>query len=400
MPPGEFLDYFFYDLKDFDKSQYMKDPGVFQSVPSCARSTADIYAPLVSTTYSSLLPCPDFTTQAAALAEHAKSKSLCPGFEFDVSCERSIRMDRRGYMKPHISCYTRDNSANVRASNKPSRSNFGYAEFFIDICTPDPSRDFFSDPATGLDAAARSMHEFLNPVLDELDERERILVEDAFGQHISYVVEIFARQPRIALFTVYMAGSRARLIHWDRTGCLVTESFDVREQPEILCDFLWRFARSDNMRRGHDLSVSAALPEEEKLFQDLITKHASSQLFPDEDLTKAVAQHYQPGQVYSVDILYAHFTASSDNTRRFIFSRPVASSLSLEGRGTRGYWAVDMTTKRVVFLKDTWISDLETELEGDTLRRLADLGVRNVPSLVWHGHVPDRFTDKPRKLRG
>ena len=96
------------------------------------------------------------------------------------------------------------------------------------------------------------------------------------GQHVAYVAEIFARQPRTFLFTVALSGSRARLLRWDRAGGVATEAFDLREQPGLLCEFLWRFAQLSDAGRGHDPSVAAAAPEDEARFRAAIEHHLRS----------------------------------------------------------------------------------------------------------------------------
>ena len=281
----------------------------------------------------------------------------------------------------------------VHASDASSRTDFGYAEFFIDVA-PSPSYDLFADPPPDADSASRASHEFI------VDVPHRESLEEAFGQHIAYVVEIFARQPRICLYTIYVTGSQARLIRWDRAGCVITESFDIHEHPDILCDFLWRYSLLSPDGRGHDVSVQPATPQEEITFKEAVSDYARTQLADSEDLDMAVRRHYEPGLVFATAILHHNFIASQENTRRFIFSRPVVTPLSLVGRGTRGYWAVDALTRQVVFLKDTWRPGHVDEVEGRTLRRLQDLGVRNTPSLVWHGDVHTHIPHMPRQLTG
>ena len=316
-----------------------------------------------------------------------------------MTCTEDASLGKIGRMKPHITCYTERNVRNdmPQGSDKSSSSVFGYAELFVDI-SPDPSQDAFVDPPQEANRAARKSHDFF-PDPSYLKE-ERILPSETFGQHISYVVETFARQPRVFLFTIRMSGSRARLFHWDRSGCVVSGSFDIREQPEILCEVLWRFSHTTNAGRGHDMSVSVSLPGGEEFFREKITNHVREQLGPGEDLDKAVTQHYQPGRVFAATVLYQGFTAKVENTRHFLFSRPVVTPLSLTGRGTRGYWAIDTSTGDVVFLKDTWRHDSVTEVEGLTLRRLCDQGVRYVPSMIWHGDIPNRLPGMSCKLVG
>ena len=84
--------------------------------------------------------------------------------------------------------------------------------------------------------------------------------------------------------------------------------------------------------------------------------------------------------------------AEDERTRRFIISRPVVAPLSLVGRGTRGYWAADTTTRSVVFIKDSWRSCWSESLEAETQQHLSEIGVRFVPPVVWYGDVANPGT--------
>ncbi|KAH9935985.1 uncharacterized protein BXZ73DRAFT_100462 [Epithele typhae] len=204
-----------------------------------------------------------------------------------------------------------------------SRIDFGYAELFVDI-SPDPARDAFTDPPKGsVNEADRELLSF-SP-----SERKHHAIHDLFGQHASYVTEIFDRQPRWFLFTVSVHGSRARLLRWDHAGCVVAEGFDMRRHPDILCEFIWRFSQTTDSGRGHDISVKLAVETEHEIFAGAIRKYLRLQIADHQDLEKALRQHYVPGRVYATDVLHFRFSASEENTRRFLFSRPATSATSL-----------------------------------------------------------------------
>ncbi len=312
-------------------------------------------------------------------------KSRCPGFVFEDAASRSSHPRRLGYMKPHICCFAADNVDLVRASKKSSRIEFGYAELFIEV-KAHPNHDFFFDPPPDADANARASHHLaLN--YDAEDEAVRE-VNLTFGQHIAYVTEVFARQFRAFYFSISFSGSRARVFRWDRAGCVFSESFDVRQRPELLCEFLWRFSQGSAASRGHDVTVEVALPDEETLFRTLIEQEISIQLsVRGQQLGQAIRQHYLPGKATAIQVLTQEAPDAPQQTSRFIVSRPVVSPLSEVGRGTRGFWAVDVRNHRVLFLKDTWRS-ISSGLEGDTLQHLNNMGVCNVPYAAAHGDVP------------
>ncbi|KAL1950768.1 hypothetical protein VTO73DRAFT_5892 [Trametes versicolor] len=368
-----FLKSFFPLAKDHDRSSLMTFKHAFRAVPQTAESAAQIYEPLV-----------------AALNKSSKRKSRCPGFVFKKTIERSSHPSRPGFTKPHICCFTLENAKHVRHADKRTRTELGYAELFINI-NPDPSCDFFIDPPPDADRQAREAHEFARQ-FDVDDEDLSYEVETDFGLHIAFAMEVFARQHRLVVFSISMAGSFARIFRWDRAGCIVTEAFDIREHSELLLEFIWRFSQVSHTERGYDLTVAPATTQEEMRFRDAIRAHVRMQLeVEDEELDRAVRAHYQPGHATAVHV-YSRPPAGTMTVvegRRYIVSRPVVSPLYLEGRGTRGYWALCCETGRVVFLKDTWRSDSISEVEGDILERLNALGVRNVPSLVMHGDAPD-----------
>ncbi|KAI0712050.1 hypothetical protein C8Q76DRAFT_796938 [Earliella scabrosa] len=277
------------------------------------------------------------------------------------------------------------------SSREPSsRAEFGYAELFVEVAA-NPTQDVFTDPPAGASPDVRAAHDF---VTSSNDASSVDILDRAWGQHISYVTELFARQLRVFVFTVAMSGSCARLFRWDRAGCIVTESFDIRSHPQFFCDFFWRFALTSDAGRGHDTTVCVASVEEEALFRDSIAAHLKTQLrLEGTELDKAVSEHYEAHRVAVYHVLQHAAIANSETIHRYLVSRPVVSPLFLDGRGTRGFWAVDEATGNVVFLKDTWRFG---GLEGLTLAYMNEEEVRNVPVLANHGDVPDFIPESER----
>ncbi|KAI1793362.1 hypothetical protein LXA43DRAFT_885991 [Ganoderma leucocontextum] len=347
----------------------------FRDVPERAATVAEIQEPLLK----------------ALNKTSAKHKARCPGFVFLDATTRTLFPRKLGHMKPHICCYRKEHVDVVEEAQPSSRVDFGYAELFVEV-TPDPSHDFFVDPPPTSDHAS---HEFLAHSDDASFNKHR---DRAFGQQVAYATEIFARQHRVCVFSISMSGSHARFIRWDRAGCVVSRSFDTRTDPGILCEFLARFSQTDNAGRGHDVTVEPALPEQEQLFRKAIVEHVRFQLGCEEEaLEKAVSEHYQPGHVTVMYVLRHSEIASEEAIHRFLVSRPVASPLNLTGRGTRGWWSVDVATSQVVFLKDTWrIGDYRYEVEGEALDSMNKCEVRNIPTMLCHGDVPDYIPSEAR----
>ncbi|KAI9064635.1 hypothetical protein FKP32DRAFT_571451 [Trametes sanguinea] len=229
-------------------------------------------------------------------------------------------------------------------------------------------------------------HDFVREIEDE-DIRDA--AERTYGLHIAYATEIFARQHRLFLFSISLHGSFARFFRWDRAGCLVSEAFDIRQHPHLLTDFFWRFSQLPDAKRGLDTTVRLASPREEAMFRNAIREQVRLQLeIEGDELERAISAHHLRGHVAIIPVTPRRPLTLEDRVHRFIVSRPIASPLSLPGRGTRGFWAVDADTGRVVFLKDCWRFYWADQMEGDILRELNDLEVRHVPLLTVHGDVP------------
>ncbi|KAI0629905.1 hypothetical protein C8Q77DRAFT_1139149 [Trametes polyzona] len=368
-----------------NRSVLLSARNAFRHVPPTAHAPEDIYKPLVCT----MKLVPDtahvIAIQLQALNKHTKHKSRCPGVYFQDTARRSTHPRYPGFAKPHVCGFAKSAREAVRLLDRHSRAELGYAELIIQV-TPDPSRDPFNDPPAELDVEERASFNFFSRRHDKAERRD---IEDALGLHMAFVAEAFARQKRHAFYSISMAGSRARLCRWDRAGCVVTEAFDIREKPELLCEFLWRFSSTSDEARGHDNTFRKATFDEEVRFRDAIRAHVRLQLgVKGEALDEAVRQHYVPGRVAVVLVFPHRIRPSVSNYRPFFVSRPVVSSLALVGRCTWGYWGLDAGTSRVVFIKDTWRLNIEGVVEGDILWHLNTLGIRNVPTLFMHGDVP------------
>ncbi|KAH9889370.1 hypothetical protein C8Q73DRAFT_654273 [Cubamyces lactineus] len=399
MPVATFMETFL-SITSGDGRDMLSSRNAFSAVPKHAKKPAEVYEPLFN-----------------ALAKSTARRARCPGFVFDESIGRSKRPRFLGYAKPHICCFTPENLAHVQRADPALRVELGYAELFIQTMA-DPMFDFFVDPSPDAEGDALRRHDFAQTFSDEKRCKES---ERAFGLHIAFASEVFARQHRVFLFTVSVAGSMARLFRWDRSGCVVTEAFDIHDHPEIFADFFWRFSKLSDAGRGHDLTIQMASQEDEGLFRSTVKEYVKAQLeVQGDELDKALSFHYQPGHVTAVRVNSQQPSEPGEHAQLFLVSRPVVTPLSLSGRCTRGYWCVNAATGRIGFLKDTWRTILRKDTEGDILHHLNGLGVRNIPALAIDGDVisctdevqdddhtfqdteTDRFVDEPwaRRIRG
>ncbi len=252
------------------------------------------------------------------------------------------------------------------------RAHMGYAAFIVEV-KGSPSDDVFRDPKSGDDRAESHF------VTRSTDAK----VVKRLGQQVSYATELCKRQHRHFCFSISICSHYARFIRWDRAGAIVSERFSVRDQPDLLCDFLWRFACASHAERGYDLTVEPATIQQAADFRLAIEAHVKSQGGPTvpPESEDAVKEHFEEKSVTAVHLLNStHFDEPAGHC--LLVSRPIVVPLSVAGRCTRTYWAVASRTKQVWLLKDTWRYDAPEEdslkREGDVLRSLCEV-TKNVP---------------------
>ncbi|GBE90035.1 predicted protein [Sparassis crispa] len=317
----------------------------------------------------------------AAIGDHDR----CPGFEFKYNVLDSTSI------KPALVCVPKDS---IGSDNEAAAKYAG--ELFIDVQSSDQG-DFFRDPKPFAD---RQRHKFvLTP--QDAEKTNRVKALQAMGRNIRWATDALMHQHRVHYFSVSIHGLRARLMRWDMSGLIASESFSLREKPEVLCEFLWRFAHASTVERGYDPTVERASSSEECLFRRLVSCHVREQLdlklvdIPEEEvkvevreeykeqcalLEKTVGQHYEAGRVAALTIC-----AEDGSFKRCLVSRPIATNFSMRRGAMRGYWAV--MDGRVVFLKDTWRQYVH-EPEGRILKELEAHGVKNIPHVEHDGDVP------------
>ncbi|KAL6301923.1 hypothetical protein BKA93DRAFT_827906 [Sparassis latifolia] len=297
-----------------------------------------------------------------AITDHDR----CPRFDFRYSGPESEEE------MPALVCVSRGSDSVPVAKS----------EMYIDVQGA-AQGDFMRDPPPGAD---RSRHQFLL-LLEDAEQTGRERARQAFGRSVRWATDVCGQQFRTHFFSISLHGTSARLMRWDMGGMIASEAFDVCEYPEILCEFLWRFAHASTAERGYDPTVSPATALEEGMFKNIIAAYVNYQLDLRRNLMyilQALAHHYQPGRVAAIGIVQPDGTVA-----RCIVSRPISKFFSLRRGGMRGYWGV--MRGKVVFVKETWREwTLVKESEGAIFERLHKEGVHNIPSLVCHGDVPER----------
>ncbi|TCD69279.1 hypothetical protein EIP91_008214 [Steccherinum ochraceum] len=207
--------------------------------------------------------------------------------------------------------------------------------------------------------------------------------EDTKGQIASYVAAILARQHRIFIFVVIITGHRARFIRFDRAGALVSESFNYRRQPKIFAEFLWRYGSQSRAGRGFDPTVLPATEEEEtRLFAAVQAYIKNSRKRQVPEMT-VVVDRKSPYLCYKLAV-----RDSTGTTRSFIVQKPFSLPLSVLGRCTRAYVALDLSTGKLVCVKDYWrLADASRPAEAAIYKLLSAAEVPHLPNVLLAGDV-------------
>ncbi|KAF9646247.1 hypothetical protein BDM02DRAFT_3271085 [Thelephora ganbajun] len=186
------------------------------------------------------------------------------------------------------------------------------------------------------------------------------------GQITLYSARQQAYQFRTSVLTVGIFGKIARLFRWDRTGSKVTEPIDysTTQGNRYLTEFFARFDQMSPEARGWDPTVKNATDKEINDFSEAVmkacerrSKRGKKAEDEDEDplfskLVESVGHRNQyPRKRVSV--------IDGDKIRHYIVGRPTSVVKSPTGRATRGFVAMSVETKRLVFLKDSWRPDVE-----------------------------------------
>ncbi|TFK91375.1 hypothetical protein K466DRAFT_632764 [Polyporus arcularius HHB13444] len=231
------------------------------------------------------------------------------------------------------------------------------------------------------------------------------------GQIITYAELLFAVQQRIAVFTLLVLGRQCRFIRWDRSGLVVTRSFDYYKKWKFFVDVLWRISQSSDKRLGLDPTAHRLFPGDPDY--RLMTEAAKSSTSDVDHKERYLRDNEVPQGSFVFSYVRKAFEDSVTDTRwpryrvevpdgkqmrSFLIGKPRFCAKGLAGRGTRGYVALECGTGRFVWLKDAWRAHyLLVDREGDILERLTQANVPYIPTLVCHGDIDDQVTYTPQR---
>ncbi|KAK0185140.1 hypothetical protein F5146DRAFT_1071581, partial [Armillaria mellea] len=192
------------------------------------------------------------------------------------------------------------------------------------------------------------------------------------GQLAGYAGTTMNAQHRRHLFTLSLGPDGVRFFKWERTYAVVSRAFNLTTEGKYLVEFLYRFSKLSDFRRGKDDTVTLATEAEIALAKEFLKPwiHADD---PDQRLFVKIRVPFGKSE------------------REVIAGPAIATPESVLGRATLGLPVYDIETKTVMFLKDSW-RDIKLPQESEILQILNAAGVCNVPTFVCGGVISGQTT--------
>ena len=275
------------------------------------------------------------------------------------------RVDSEASLKPDITFFSKNDTADLpEDSEKVSPvTSFLRMQLFVEL-KHDTQHDPFRDLANG-----------------EMEERDSINGDDTRGQCLLYAANQLAYQHRLFAFSLVICGKKARFIRWDREGAVISAAIDCSQHQDLVIEFLQRFNQLTAEQRGLDPTVVPATPEEIAMFKSAVAE------IKIESLKRTVGDQK----------IYPRFRLEvrgpNDGLSYYIVGKALDYDLGVTGRCTRGFLALDLSTKECVFLKDMWRPNVPgLEPEHIWYEKLAEA---KVPNLVKFKHASDVVSPIP-----
>jgi hypothetical protein len=228
-----------------------------------------------------------------------------------------------------------------------------------------------------------------------------------------YAAQQQAHQFRTSILTVGIFGKIARLFRWDRAGCKVTVPIDYSTEKgnSQLTEFFLRFDRmaDDPEARGWDPTVKEATTKEVEDFAKAVKVACEGR--PKSERRKTCRQKEVEGEEKAPDPIFCKLVQSvgdpgwyprkrvsvldGEDTRNYIVGRSISDPKDATGRATRGFVAMSVETKKLVFLKDSWRIDVEDiRPEGHWYQVLVKKRCRGAKYIGAYSHGSDVYATK------
>ncbi|KAH9925621.1 uncharacterized protein BXZ73DRAFT_103159 [Epithele typhae] len=230
---------------------------------------------------------------------------------------------------------------------------------------------------------------YLDP-FDDRDENGTVRSRKKVREQLAHYAEtVLVEQHRTFLFFIFVLGANP-LHPWDQSGVIVTPLVDYYDDWETTCRLPSAY-RIPRLSQSHGEESDTTTPPDRPtwIMKSAIsgmtrspTRRLHVRLRPD-----AVPQLYPDGTAVRAPgprrKRHAHAPRRTPRVHRWW----------VVGRFTRGYIGYDEKTDQFYWLKDTWRADYKRlAKEGDTLKRLQEAGVKNIPTLVCHGDINKQVT--------
>ena len=238
----------------------------------------------------------------------------------------------------------------------------------------------------------------------EAKERRQVL-----GQILSYAQLVSKHQQRTFHYMLLLFRECARVIRFDQSSVVVTEKIRYDTDGVKLSEFLARYGRlRKDEFRGID-PTAVRIEETDELY-GLVHEYAEKSVAADAE--DHAARLFKASLVDSWPLwqLEVH-DEETQTVHWYVVGKPHFQASGVAGRGTRGYVALPLRVndhsgilelplddkgqpaESFVYLKDAWrIDHPSLQKEGVTLKALNCAEVQHVPTVLYHGDLPNQYT--------
>ncbi|GJE92075.1 hypothetical protein PsYK624_082280 [Phanerochaete sordida] len=345
---------------------------------------------------SRLYSCTSNEVASTTLIRVLDDSQLCPGLKFYLpklkkrqeevlraESDENFENNKYGHYIPCHPAVAVRKQKETRVKSK-RRSLTEYYDFGTTVLAIEAAVHPDEDPFMDLADSGTSTS---SPTDNIALERRTLKASVVRARLLKSAQALFLRQHRTRLFQLVLVSGGARFILFDRAGAIVSHRFDYLKTPEILADFLWRFAHMTDATRGQDPSAALATKQQASVF----TEAVRDSIRVDDDHR----QRTVPGAEQSLDNLglFPVWTIRVVNdatgaASQLVTQRPFAMPTSLCCRGTRAYLAYDLSAQRLVFFKDSWREkDSRARPEFDIYQDLRASGIPCIPEIMYGGDV-------------
>ena len=188
-------------------------------------------------------------------------------------------------------------------------------------------------------------------------------------------------------------------------------NYSTEKGNRQLTEFFLRFDRmaDDPEARGWDPTVKEATVEEVEDFAEAVKVACEGR--PKPERRKACTQKEAEGEEKAPDPVFCQLVQSvgdpswyprkrvsvfdGEDTRNYIVGRSISDPKDATGRATRGFVAMSVETKKLVFLKDSWRIDVEDiRPEGHWYQVLLKKRRRGAKYIGAYSHGSDVYATK------